>query len=65
MRKVTEYPCDFSNRPMEAEAMPLPRDEITPPVTKRNRVLSRRLEVGGEGRLNRLAPGPERPPCGA
>jgi hypothetical protein len=23
---------------MEAEAMPLPRDETTPPVTKRNRV---------------------------
>ena len=35
---VTEYPFDSKIAPIDAEAMPLPREETTPPVTKINRV---------------------------
>jgi hypothetical protein len=35
---VTEYPLDWSNFAKEAEMIPLPRDEVTPPVTKMNLV---------------------------
>jgi hypothetical protein len=31
---VTESPRSTSNRPSDAEAMPLPSDDTTPPVTK-------------------------------
>ena len=32
------YPFDSSNEPIDAEAIPFPREETTPPVTKINRV---------------------------
>jgi hypothetical protein len=32
-------PFETSKRPIEAAAMPFPRDETTPPVTKMYRVL--------------------------
>lgn len=31
---VTENPLACSNLPNEAEMMPLPKEEVTPPVTK-------------------------------
>ena len=34
----TLYPFDSRIEPIEAEAIPFPRDETTPPVTKINRV---------------------------
>ena len=37
---VTEYPRDFNNRPSDAEAIPLPKDDSTPPVIKMNFVFA-------------------------
>lgn len=31
---VTLNPLDFSSKPSEAETIPLPKEEVTPPVTK-------------------------------
>jgi hypothetical protein len=31
---VTEYPLDCRSLAKDAETMPFPRDEVTPPVTK-------------------------------
>ena len=31
---VTEYPLAVNNLPKDAEMIPLPNDEVTPPVTK-------------------------------
>ncbi len=35
---VTVFPRETSRRPMDAEAIPLPSAETTPPVTKMKRV---------------------------
>jgi hypothetical protein len=37
---VTLSPRDFNKNPREAHAIPLPKEETTPPVTKINFVLS-------------------------
>lgn len=37
---VTEYPRDFNNSPNDAEAIPLPKDDSTPPVIKMNFVFA-------------------------
>src|SRR3954471_8545395 len=39
--RATFRPRETSSRPIEAAAMPLPRDETTPPVTKMKRVRGR------------------------
>jgi hypothetical protein len=36
---LTLYPLDCNNVAIEAEAIPLPRDETTPPVTKIKRTM--------------------------
>jgi hypothetical protein len=40
---VTENPLAFSNLAIEAEIIPLPREDVTPPVTKMYFVLDIRI----------------------
>src|SRR4051794_25713246 len=53
---VTDSPRDTSSWPIEAAAMPLPRAETTPPVTKMKRVSGRSWGIQLSGNSTIAAP---------
>ena len=51
---VTLYPLAFKRRPREAETIPLPREEVTPPVTKTYFVLPKSIQINIRGKSKDL-----------
>ena len=50
---VTLKPRDLRSKPREAETMPFPKDEVTPPVTKMYLVLFLLIRLGF-GKVKRI-----------